>query len=633
MANVTKSLFRFADTIARMRPGASATTRARTRALVIWTVFAVPLGSFLLLLAEGLDFTSASSLCLFIGATGMIFAVWRLRVTGQLNEASTIFICSAVIGLGGSAWLDPEPSLVPLVLLAATPVYFGLIVRWQKCLIYTACMVLFYFALAYWLSLKPGIEDTFILNVLACALAVLGVGLSTMAYANTTERAALKLKQQANEIASIAYIDPLTNVANRRAFKDAMEANWFGLELESLAMIDLDSFKQINDTHGHEVGDQVLAEFAQRLQSLVSQNAKLFRLGGDEFVCAVDSTFADPDALGHAICHLMDAPFETYSGLVPMSVSVGVASSHFGARGGKQMFREADIALYEAKRSAGSGWITFCDGLGSISKRSKRLTELLKTALEKDELEVNFQPQFDIQTNEIVGFEALARWSIDEFGRVSPGEFVPIAERANLINALDQSVFKCAVKEAERWLAGSQRLAVNISGSTLLSENFLAFVEDVLQASTLRYDQLQIEITETEIIENQAAAVDVCYRLRSLGCTIALDDFGTGYSSLSHLSALPVNVLKVDRSFVQKCDGESNLKILKSVVGLAHNLGLKLVVEGVETEWQLEIVRDLGCRCVQGFYFSRPLPSHECAALNARTGPAEIVHPEPLALS
>lgn len=616
MKRVTKSIFRIADSIARTRPGATAATRARTRALVIWTVFAVPLGTFLILMAEGFNLRTASSICLLVGATGMFLAVWHLRQTARLNHASTIFICSAVIGLGGSAWLDPNPSLVPLVFLAATPVYFGLIVRWQKCLIYTACMVVFYFALAYWSSLRPGLEDSFVLNVLACGLAVLGVGLSTTAYANTTERAALKLKKQADEILSIAYIDPLTNVSNRRAFKDAIEADGFGFEVESLAMIDLDNFKQINDTHGHETGDQVLAEFAQRLHGLLSPDAKLYRLGGDEFVFVADSSFASADSLGHEICQLMDAPIETHSGALKMSVSVGVASSHYGARGGKQMFREADIALYEAKRSEGSGWITFCDGLGTINERSSRLTELLKTALDQAEIEVNFQPQYDIQTGEILGFEALARWTIDEFGRVSPGEFVPIAERANLIHALDQAVFKRAVQEARTWLKPSQRLAVNISGSTLLNENFLAFVDDVLRGSELRYEQLQIEITETEIIENQAAAVDVCHRLRSMGLTIALDDFGTGYSSLSHLSALPVNVLKVDRSFVQKCDGESNLKILKSVIGLARSLGLKLVVEGVESAWQLEIVRDLGCRCVQGFYFSRPLPPEDCAALN-----------------
>ncbi len=601
-----------------MRPGATPATRARTRALVIWTVFAVPLGTFLILMAEGFNLRSASSICLMIGASGMVFAVLHLRRTARLNDASTLFICSAVIGLGGSAWLDPEPSLVPLVFLAATPVYFGLIVRWQKCLIYTICMVVFYFALAYWSSFRPGLEDGFVLNVMACGLAVLGVGLSTTAYANTTERAAFKLKKQAAEIASIAYIDPLTNVSNRRAFKDAIEAEGFGFEVESLAMIDLDNFKQINDTHGHETGDQVLAEFARRLHSILSLQAKLYRLGGDEFVFVADSSFASADALGHEICQLMDAPIETRSGALPLSVSVGVASSHYGARGGKQMFREADIALYEAKRSEGSGWITFCDGLGTITERSSRLTELLKLALEQAQIQVNFQPQYDIQSGEILGFEALARWTIDEFGRVSPGEFVPIAERANLIHALDQAVFRRAVEEAGRWLKPAQRLAVNISGSTLLNENFLSFVDDVLRGSDLRYNQLQIEITETEIIENQAAAVDVCHRLRSMGLTIALDDFGTGYSSLSHLSALPVNVLKVDRSFVQKCDGESNLKILKSVIGLARSLGLKLVVEGVESAWQLEIVRDLGCRCVQGFYFSRPLPPADCERLNSK---------------
>ncbi|MEL6667182.1 MAG: EAL domain-containing protein, partial [Pseudomonadota bacterium] len=201
------------------------------------------------------------------------------------------------------------------------------------------------------------------------------------------------------------------------------------------------------------------------------------------------------------------------------------------------------------------------------------------------------------------------------------GEFVPLAERANLITQLDQSVFKKAILLAQTWLKPSQKVAINVSGRTLLSEGFVDFVEEAIAQSSLQTWQVQIEITETEIIENEEVAVSICRQLRDLGFSITLDDFGTGFSSLSYLSMLPVNALKIDRSFVQHCDGDSNLKILKSIIGLARSLGLNVVVEGVEQESQLSVVRDLGCRHVQGFYFSRPISPEDCAALNRHETP------------
>jgi diguanylate cyclase (GGDEF)-like protein len=623
MAGFMKSTLRLADRIALVRDGASAAERSRIRALVIWTVLAVPIGVSLILFAKGGDVASASSLCVLVGGSGMVFAIYRLRKTKNLEEASTIFIISGVIGLGVSAWIDRPPSLVPLIFLAATPVYFGLIVRWQKCLLYTSFLVVFYLLLALWVSLDPLATASLVLSIIACGMAALGVGLSTTAYANTTERAARKVQQQAKEITAIAYSDPLTGIGNRRAFKDAIQMQPAAKDVSALAVIDLDSFKPINDTYGHEVGDEVLLEIAHRLSSIALGGSKVYRLGGDEFVFIADTSLADCEELGRSICAACQSAFQTKAGPLSVDISVGVATLDVAKPCLSQSFREADLALYEAKRSKGTGWTSYCEGLGALTDRNNRLTELLKRDLDQNDLSVDFQPQYDVQSGQIIGFEALARWTIDEFGRISPGEFVPLAERANLITQLDQSVFRKAIMLAQDWLLPSQKVAVNVSGRTLLSPGFVEFVEHLLAATSLANHQIQVEITETEIIENEEAAVSVCSQLRALGVSITLDDFGTGFSSLSYLSALPVNALKIDRSFVQQCDSESNLKILRSIIGLARSLGLNVVVEGVEQESQLKVVRRLGCRHVQGFYFSRPIAPDACRALNRQTAEDE----------
>lgn len=582
MASVARHIFRLADRVAGTPADASSIKRSRARALVIWTLLAVPIGVLLILLAQDFQPTMASASILAIGATGMFFAVAYLHLTGRLEDASTIFVLSGVVGLGGNAWLEPSPSLVPLIFLAATPVYFGLIVKWQRCLFYTGCLFGFYVCLTLWCVSKPGIEFGDALNILACGFAALGVGLSTTTYASVTERAARKVIRQADEIATIAYKDLLTGISNRRAFKNSLEEVSQDVEFRVLAMIDLDDFKVINDTFGHEVGDQVLVEFAARITHMGQGQSSIYRLGGDEFVFVTETSFAAPDDIGEKICALVATPFETLVGPLPVHLSVGVAAARPGAQTMKQMFRDADTALYEAKRTDGSAWVTYCEGLGSLAARSNRLTELLRQALDVHQIDVAFQPQYDIRDDRIIGFEGLARWTTEEFGPVSPGEFVPIAQRANLVTKLDQTVIKAAITTAGEWLLPDQQLALNVAGSTLLSAGFVDFVDEVVSKSALQHGQIQIEITETEIIENKTAAIEVCHRLHALGVSITLDDFGTGYSSLSYLSSLPVNALKVDRSFVQNCDQESDLKILKSVIGLARSLGLKLVVEGVD---------------------------------------------------
>ena len=617
MSRLIDSAFRLSDRVARVSDAASAATRARARALLIWTALAVPIGVFLILVTQRMNFLTAPSIGVLAGAAGMIFAVLRLRYTQKLDEASLIFVGGAFVGLGGAAWIERDPSLVPLIFLAATPVYFGLIVYWRQCLKYTLGLVVFLMALALWCFVRDGTAEDALL-ILACGLTALGIGLSTTAYAYTTARAAKKLQRQKAEIAELAYKDPLTGLLNRRAFNDFIARGRNHQSAEALAVVDLDGFKSINDRFGHEVGDEVLAELAARLSGVVKGTLRVFRLGGDEFVLTGDSSDGEPDSFGKQICKATAEPFMTSAGPLLIDISVGLSSSKYGASDYKQMFREADIALFEAKRFSGSRGVTFCDGLGSLKKRTTRISELLVSAIGDQSLSVAFQPQYQIERAEIVGFEALARWTTADFGTISPGEFIPIAERANLIVALDRSVFANAIRAAQSWLLTSQKVAINVSGSTLLSDGFVAYVEHVIRGSRLNCDQVQVEITETEIIKDKDDAAEICQQLRDLGVSIALDDFGTGYSSLSYLSSLPVNKLKVDRSFVQHCDQESNLKIMRSIVGLARSLGLQLIVEGVEKDWQLATIKELGCTYVQGFYFSRPLTAEQCARLNSR---------------
>ncbi|MEL7113785.1 MAG: EAL domain-containing protein, partial [Pseudomonadota bacterium] len=289
----------------------------------------------------------------------------------------------------------------------------------------------------------------------------------------------------------------------------------------------------------------------------------------------------------------------------------------------KRLYYQADTALFEAKKNSKPGWAAYTDALGERKRRRTQLSDLLKSTIQTASIDVAFQPQLRISPRKIIGYEALARWETLEFGAISPSEFIAIADEAGLINRLDRCVFVKALALAETWLRDDQKLAVNVSGKTLLSAGFITFVRDAISKSNLDFSQIQIEITETEIIESKEAAKDLCSELRRLGVSIALDDFGTGFSSLSYLSSLPINTLKIDKSFVQASHQGSNLKIIKSIVGLASSLGIELMVEGVEELHHLRTIERLGCNAVQGFYFSRPLSPKQCVAFE-RQYPIDI---------
>ncbi|MEO1361150.1 MAG: EAL domain-containing protein [Pseudomonadota bacterium] len=614
MSSFVRSLYLFADRLADLPVDVSSATRARTRALVIWTIFSVPIGVGLILFSQDISVISPTSIGLIIGCFGMVLAIRHIRVTKNLNQASLIFVFSALFGLGAASWVVEVPNMVALIFLAVTPVYFGLIADWKQCLKYTMSLSVFFLGLAAWVDHRGFVSGDMVMILLACALATVGAGLSTTAYAYTTARASRKLLKQKDEIVSLAFRDSLTGIFNRRAFNDHINHPAAVEQEHTIAVVDLDSFKAINDKFGHEIGDEVLTELAQRLLTQTPKSAKSYRVGGDEFAMILHERPADPEAFAQALSQAASGTYSTSGGALSVNISVGIAYAPAGERDLKRLYYQADTALFEAKKNSKPGWAAYTDALGERKRRRTQLSDLLKSTIQTASIDVAFQPQLRISPRKIIGYEALARWETREFGAISPSEFIAIADEAGLINRLDRCVFVKALALAETWLRDDQKLAVNVSGKTLLSAGFITFVRDAISKSNLDFSQIQIEITETEIIESKEAAKDLCSELRRLGVSIALDDFGTGYSSLSYLSSLPINTLKIDKSFVQASHQGSNLKIIKSIVGLASSLGIELMVEGVEELHHLRTIERLGCNAVQGFYFSRPLTPKQCVA-------------------
>lgn len=617
MSRLLRPIYKFADRLTATPGDVDVDYRARSRSMVIWSVFSMPFGVLVVLMSESFNLTSVVSISVLLGGFGMILAIAYLRVWRNLDIASFIFLVSVCIGLGAPPWFSPLVDVAPLVLLSVTPVFFGLIVNWRYCLRYTVSLSCYFAIMAVW-AFSSNVGDPNVFKALiACSMAALGSGMSTVAYGHSTDQAARKLRHQKEEMEAIVFKDPLTGVSNRRAFNETVRSIASAVHPIRVAILDLDNFKNLNDRYGHDVGDAVLIAVASRIAVSLPEDGQVFRMGGDEFAIIFHDEDNEKGALIDRLLACADAKIETAIGPVSAEFSIGLSAPSFGGIDIKKLYRSADIALFEAKLSQGTSWHEFDNALDQRRLRRTQLSERLKIAVSQRTISVVFQPQFDITDNRVIGFEALARWKDDLFGEVNPGEFVSIAEEAEIVRELDLAVFQRSIAEAEPWIRDHQKLSINISGKTLLSPAFETCVEELLQATPLLASQIQIEITETELLRNTVLAQEIVRKLCDLGLTISLDDFGTGYSSLSYLSRLPIHQLKVDKSFIQGSELTSNITILKSIVGLARSLHMDLVVEGVERQNHLAVVKELGCTQVQGFYFSRPLTAAQCIQLSA----------------
>lgn len=415
----------------------------------------------------------------------------------------------------------------------------------------------------------------------------------------------------------MAHHDALTSLPNRVRFKEQLElvlGNPQGNDRSGAVLcLDLDHFKDVNDSLGHPAGDQLLEVVAQRLRGCCRDTDVVARLGGDEFAilqsCANQPAAAE--ALALRVIEAVSAPYQIDGARVVVGTSIGISVVGVGNDQADHLLKNADMALYRAKAD-GRGTYRFFEVEMDIQLQIRRATEMdLREAVAKRELIVFYQPLFDLAANKVTGFEALLRWRHPVNGMISPAQFIPIAEELGLISTIGEWVLEQACCDAATW-PHDVKVAVNLSPVQFRSNNLLEVVRSALQNSGLPPSRLELEITETALLQNTDKVLETLHELRSLGVKTSLDDFGTGYSSLSYLRVFPFDKIKIDQSFVREMsNGPDCLAIVQSVAQLARKLGMATTAEGVETKEQLDQVRDAGCTQAQGFYFDRPQPAAE----------------------
>jgi diguanylate cyclase (GGDEF)-like protein len=414
-----------------------------------------------------------------------------------------------------------------------------------------------------------------------------------------------------------AQHDALTGLPNRLLFQDrvqqATRVSQRHGKKTAVIWIDVDKYKQINDTLGHRVGDEALCELARRLESCLRQSDSVARVGGDEFtVLAQDLTRPeDAERVAATILSTLSVPFQLASHQTTISASLGISLFPDHGEDPITLLRNADLAMYSAKHAGGGTFRMFRPALNDSLQRRVMLERALKTALENNELTLEYQPLLD-RSGRLDCVEALLRWNNPAAGEISPVEFIPIAEETGLITSIGEWVTRTACRDGARWLQMGYdvpRIAVNVSALQFADGRFTGLVESVLEDCGLPPGRLELEITETALMDNLELVINQIQALRRLGVRFAIDDFGTGYSSLSHLRNLPVDCVKIDRSFIKdlQSDGEGSTTLVRGIIGLAHNLGLQVVAEGVETGQQLELLNILGCDINQGFFLHRPM--------------------------
>jgi diguanylate cyclase (GGDEF)-like protein len=420
---------------------------------------------------------------------------------------------------------------------------------------------------------------------------------------------ALRLNDENFKLAST---DALTGLSNRRTFMSDIEALIAREDQPGFAvgLIDLDGFKGVNDIYGHAAGDTVLIEAAERLRLLASDQVLFARLGGDEFAFICPRDF-DLKEFGQKICTILAAPYSFESVSVELSASCGL-SIHFGdAQTSSELLECADFVLYEAKRSGNGIALVFAGNHRARLFENHRIEKILKSADLAAEMTLAYQPIVSAKTGEIISVEALARWQNPLLGSVSPGQFVPIAERTTFINKLTLVLLKKLLADMATFKT-QVRFSFNLSAKTLSCQQTILQVFTILQKSNTDLKRLEFEITETALLGDFDAAARSVGLLRSLGCTIALDDFGTGFSSLNYLHELQLDTIKVDGRFVRNAmHDQKAASIVKSIVSLGKGLGMKTVAEGVETRPQADMMIDNGCDQLQGYLFYRPLTAQQ----------------------
>lgn len=426
-----------------------------------------------------------------------------------------------------------------------------------------------------------------------------------------------EIKQTQDKLDYLAHFDSLTGLPNRDLLTDRVKqamthARRFKVTV-ALLFIDLDHFKNINDSLGHAAGDELLQAVAQRMSNCVRDGDTVARLGGDEFIILLPALngVADAATVANKILLALEPPFQLRGQKTFSSASIGISIFPNDSAEMEDLLRNADTAMYHAKAIGRNNYQFFTYTLNETVQKRMHLERLLRQALDNEEFHLVYQPQLDIRNGNIIGAEALLRWKNPVLGVVPPGEFIPLAEDTGLIVPLGEWVLRSACVQAKRWAdegLEALRVAVNLSIRQFRQPEFTALVNRILAETGLPPELLELEITESIMMQDVTATVVTMQELKKLGVYFSIDDFGTGYSSLSYLKRLPIDMLKIDQSFVRDIATDSNdAAIVSAITALANSLHLNVIAEGVESSEQIEFLRERGCHMVQGYFFSKPM--------------------------
>ncbi len=431
------------------------------------------------------------------------------------------------------------------------------------------------------------------------------------------EESVKKLKKQKELIEYKDNHDSLTHLPNRALLLDRIEQAIKVAQVEhsslSLLSVDIDQFKEINDSLGHKVGDKVLTEFSKRLKRRVKKTDTLARISGDQF-CVVLNEIHEIDDITDVVYNLQEAvkkPFEIDEHTLYISVSIGISIYPHDGQKAIILLKNADTAMFRAKEKGRMAYAFYDEEMTKVAFERITLETQLREALKKDELLVYFQPQINSSTNSLIGMEALVRWEHPTMGLVSPDKFIHLAETTGMIVELDRIVIEKSILQFHKWYEedlNPGKLSLNLAIKQMEDDGFVDFIGKLLKDKVYLYKKLEFEITESQIMANPEAAINTLQQMSKLGITIAVDDFGTGYSSLSYLKKLPINKLKIDKSFIDELPYDSeDVAITKTIISLQQNLNLEVIAEGVETQEQIDFLKEHNCENIQGYFYSQPL--------------------------
>ena len=433
------------------------------------------------------------------------------------------------------------------------------------------------------------------------------------------------LQQRTAQVDWLAYYDTVTQLPNRALFEDrltqAVSVAKAAHQSLGVLFISLDQFKKVNDSLGHGPGDILLREFAERLNSCITQSDTVARFGSDEFALLrtqIDGTKDVIETIG-SLSQVLKFSFDLPGHELFATASVGVSLFPLDGEDCQTLLKNAGAALYKAKRSGGANYQFFTADMHELATKRLELESNLRKAIQNEEFLVHYQPRVSVDSLTITGVEALVRWQHPQLGLISPSEFIPLAEDAGLIVPIGEWVLRTACMQAQRWrdqgIAPIQ-IAVNISARQFHDQDFSQTVIRTLEETGLSPKYLELEVTESSIMQDAGFAAGMLSRLKSMGINISIDDFGTGFSSLASLKRLPIDALKIDKSFVREATSDpDDAALVMAIITLAHNLRLKVVAEGVETEDQLRFLQLLRCDEIQGYFFSKPLPAETLATV------------------